>query len=370
MSPREDNGRIHKSNIIHYMIEHKQTSKSDLARALNLSMPTIMRYVNELTCQGIVKDLGISESTGGRKAGLFAISENHRISIGIDITANHVSIVLVNLRVKLIASDRYRIKYEHSIEFYKGIAARLEHMLNDNRIAEDQVLGIGISLPGIVDKKNNVLLYSHVLGLQNFSLNPLQSCFPYPLHFENDAVSAATAEAFAFKGDMVYLSLSNSVGGAIYIGGNMLEGDHYKSAEFGHLLLHPGGRKCYCGKKGCVDAYCNASILSSQADDRLESFFTRLQSQDQACLQVWQAYLEDLALTISNLRMVFDCSIVLGGYVGAFLEPYILDVEKEVVKNNLFEGDAGYIFPCQYRYEAAALGGAIGDIRRYIESCL
>ena len=363
-----DTGKKNKADVLRYYMEHGETSKSEIVKALGLSMPTVMRYTNELLEEDILRDMGTGESTGGRKAGLFSVNERYRMAAGIDITANHVSLVLVNLRKEIVSSVRYRTKYEHKREYYEELAKTVESFLDQEKVDRESFLGIGIALPGIVDKEHGILTDSHVLGVRNFSFSSIRSCFPYELFFENDAVSAALAETISIRKDMIYLSLSNSVGGAIYLNGNIYAGDRFKSAEFGHMTLHPKGKKCYCQKLGCVDAYCNASLLSNLTGGNLGVFFERLQEGDEGLGEVWNQYLEELSLTISNLRMAFDCDIILGGYVGSFMEPYILDIEKRVSAYDPFEGDTGYIHACTYRYEAAALGSASAMIESLIAS--
>ena len=70
-----------------------------------------------------------------------------------------------------------------------------------------------------------------------------------------------------------------------------------------------GGRRCYCGKKGCADAYLSALRLSECASS-LEDFFARLEAGDASAKRVWGSYLDDLALMVTNLRMAFDRTVV------------------------------------------------------------
>lgn len=69
------------------------------------------------------------------------------------------------------------------------------------------------------------------------------------------------------------------------------------------MIIEPNGRQCYCGKNGCVDAYCSAQVLLKYADT-LEIFYERLEDGDSEISNVWNSYLEHLAITISNLRMI------------------------------------------------------------------
>lgn len=137
---------------------------------------------------------------------------------------------------------------------------------------------------------------------------------------------------------MVYLSLSNSVGGAVifademksndgihsdYDGGAMYMGDNWRSGEFGHMVIHPEGKTCYCGKKGCVDAYCSALNLAGLENGDLRAFFEKLKAGHEEYGRIWDEYLDNLAIVVDNLRMCLDCEVVLGGYVGSYMEPYI-----------------------------------------------
>ena len=83
-----------KFQIINYIINHKATSKVELSRNLNLSMPTVLSNVNELLASGIVVEMGEYESTGGRKAKMISINPAYRYAVGIRITAKHVGFVL------------------------------------------------------------------------------------------------------------------------------------------------------------------------------------------------------------------------------------------------------------------------------------
>ena len=359
--------RINKANIVRYIQQRGETSKTEIATALNVSLPTVLRYASELISENMINEVGIYESTGGRKASRFSINEALKYAIGVDITAHHVNVVVVNFKKDIIINERLQIDFQNKEEYYAGLSAYLTKITSENAIDSERILGVGISLPGIVDKRNHVVRWSHVLGMRDFDLEMIRNYFHYPVHFENDAVSAAAAEISYLKQNMVYLSLSNTVGGAIYINGSIFEGNEFKSGEFGHMILHPDGNMCYCGKKGCVDAYCNAELLSGMTYGRLENFFSELEAGNPLLQATWDEYLEDLALTISNLRMVFDCNIILGGYVGAFLEPYMPELKKRVAKYNLFNGDVERIYACRYKYAAAALGGAVYFIDDYVD---
>ena len=353
-----------KIRIAKYILRKGETSKPEIAVELGLSMPTVLQNVKELVQAGLVVETGKYESTGGRKASALSVVGDFKTAVGVDITANHISYVLIDLCGTILAKKRIKSAFENSPAYFESVAEHLERFLDESDAERDKILGVGVSLPGIMDKQNEMLVRSHVLKQDHMSLRQFSQLISYPVSYENDANCALIAEMKYIDTDMIYLSLSNSVGGAIYLGGQLCEGDHHRSAEFGHVIMKAGGRECYCGKKGCVDAYCSAAVLLQYADS-LEEFFSGLQNGDAQKQKVWDAYLDDLAVVVTNLRMTFDCDVMLGGYVGGYLRQYMPQLGRKAAAYNMFESDTLYLKNCIYEKEASAVGAAMHFIDRY-----
>lgn len=103
---------------------------------------------------------------------------------------------------------------------------------------------MGISLPGIIDKSRCTLVKSHILNAEIISLQMLSQYFDQEPAYEDNASVAAMAEMGHRGGSAVYLSLSNTVGGAIYMNQEIYPGDHFRSAGFGHMIIVPEGLCC------------------------------------------------------------------------------------------------------------------------------
>ena len=156
-----------------------------------------------------------------------------------------------------------------------------------------------------------------------------------------------------------YLMLSNNIGGSMIIDGNIYSGDAQRSGEIGHVPLIHNGKKCYCGQSGCVDAYLAATNLSNMTDGNLQAFFRDLENGDPAIARAWDTYLDYLAATVNILRMLLDCNVILGGYVGEYLEPYMEELKKRAARLNTFSDDAEYLKICSYKKESIAAGAAL-----------
>lgn len=352
-----------KSKIFDYIMRHEVTSKVELAKQLNLSMPTVLTNVHELIDKGLIMETGEYESTGGRKAKSLGINQNYRYAMGIDITANHLGMVLINLSAEIVKQERVRLKFAPDMAYCSQLSERIKEFLGhmgtiSGTVDTDHILGIGVSIPGIMNHKDNMVIKSHALQLENYSLGFIEQVLPFPAYFENDANAAMMAENPKKYNHAVFLSLNNTLGGAFCMNGKLFSGQNQKAGEFGHMILVPGGRRCYCGKNGCADAYCAASVLTGGNEISLESFMEQVERGDKAAGKRWEEYLEYLAVLISNLRMAYDTDIILGGEVGGYLPSYMLQLGEKVLHYNGFDRDLSYLKNCIYKKEASAVGAA------------
>ena len=240
----------------------------------------------------------------------------------------------------------------------------LNHM-NDAE-QKEKLLGVGISIPGIINQEQKLVIKSHALKLENYSLSFLEQAFSVPVYFSNDANAAMMAEDMNIYQNAIYLSLNQTLGGAFCIGGNLFSGENQKAGEFGHMILVPQGRKCYCGKSGCADAYCAAGALVGESKDSVEQFMQLLQNNDEKAEKKWEEYLDYLAILISNLRMAYDMDIILGGEMGGYLSDYMIPLGEKVMKYNGFDHDLRYLKNCSYKKEASAVGAAKHFLQDFI----
>ncbi len=354
-----------KSKILEYLLSYETTSKVALAKELGLSMPTVINNVNELMEQGMILEVGQLQSTGGRKAVSLSINRSYRQAVGVNITANHLGLVLVDLGGQIIRSERMRFPFTADVEYCSLLADKVKEFTKD--IECELILGVGVSIPGIIDQSAKLVTKSHALGLENYSLRLLEEVLPFPVWFENDANAAMLAEDLTKSKNAIYLSLSNTLGGAICLDGKLCRGNSQRAGEFGHMILVPRGKQCYCGKYGCADAYCAASVLTDGGKLPLDIFMEQLAQGEAAASEKWETYLEYLALLVSNLRMAYDLDIVLGGEVGGYLSRYLAQIGSRVMKYNGFDRDYSYIKTCTYQSYASAVGAAKYFIYQFAE---
>lgn len=365
---QDKNNRI---TVLRTILEAENITKPELAAAAGLSLPTVTQMTNALCEKGLVQESGIIASTGGRRPQAYRALGNAVLAVGIDVTRNHIRFSVANLKKEVLITEHFEFNaHVMSEETENDIFRMYNAFLLEHNLDEARIIGVGISLPGILERGNRILRYSHVLELkQPYSLTRLESMFSVPVYFQNDANSGCLSECY-YKDtpdSFVYVSLSNSIGGAYFSHGYLSEGSNHKALEIGHMCIIPGGKECYCGHRGHFDAYCSALILSRAANGSLPIFFSELSRGNKEYAALMEEYIDHLALLISNLRICFDEHIVLGGYVGGYLGPYLEAIRQKVRQRDLFDESGDYLTISQYHFEAATVGIAKFLIEQYIK---
>ena len=186
--------KMNRNRVFRYMNEAEQTSMSEIASALSISGPTVLSIVNELREAGLVKEVGEFGSTGGRKAKAFATIKDAAYAIGIDITRHHVGITYTDLNKKALGYERIRKVFANSEIYFKEVAELIRDFVARHNVAEDKIIGLGMSIAGIVDRTNRRIPKSHVLDVADISFEEWTRHMPYECELINDAKAAAVAE--------------------------------------------------------------------------------------------------------------------------------------------------------------------------------
>lgn len=360
--------KVNRNRIYRLIAERSGVSKADIADSLKVSLPTVTQNVAALKELNLVVEEGVFESTGGRKPRVITCNPMAKAALGVNITTRRVDVVLVDLLGNVIDFSSVRGQSLITQPHLQNLREQVQAILARNAIDPTCVLGAGISLPAIIDGAQKICDTAFDTPLPDDLQELLQACLPFSLQYCNDASSGGFAEFWNSKEEenLFYFSLSATVGGAARIGGTILAGDDFRSAEVGHMTLIPGGTPCYCGQAGCINAYCSSSNLSELTDGDLELFFRRLEGGDADCATHWNAYLDHLATAIKNVRMLFDCDVILGGYIGKYIPRYLEQLRQMLHQRDAFGRPGDYVRACRYHSESSAVGAALLYVDQFI----
>ena len=292
------------------------------------------------------------------------------VRIGIDIGGTTTKIGLVDVHQKLIASTSIDTRAQRPAEeIIEEIARTTQELLDRQGIALDQCTGAGIGVPGTVDRKRGLVIYSNNIRWENVDLaGKMGSYLPVPIRIANDADCAALGEALAGAGrecqDVIMLTLGTGVGGGVILDGKIYEGRGLGGSELGHMVIVENGEPCTCGRRGCLEAYASATALKRDAkgatgrDLTPEEIFQAAGEGDEKLQRVVQSYIGKLGTGIVNLVNIFRPQLmILGGGIAAQGETLLAPL-RQMMKEGCFGGEKGEL----PEIEVAALGNDAGMI--------
>ena len=362
--------RKNRNRIFRLIYEKQQISRMEISNILSLSLPTVNQNLKELSSEGLIEFTGTFGSTGGRRPTIISLASKSFISIGAEISASMIRFTAIDLLGERIGATRIMRRFQDAPAYFESFAANLETFLNQNGIERRYITGVGISLPGIISLDSKLLETAPTLGVTQFPLSRFSEALPYPCLFDNDASAGGFAEQFGRdeRKTMAYLSIEKGVGGAVFIDGKPYDGLNRRSAEFGHICVHPqNGILCSCGNTGCLEAHCSIDRLTADFGIPLEDFFMHLQRGEQLYTDRFQEYLSDLAVGIANIHMILDCDIVIGGQLTPFLEPYMPQLSAMVDRHSLQQFTNSYLSLSRLRTLTSSTGAALRWVQRLLE---
>ena len=346
-------------------------SRQTLARDCGLSLPTVHQYLTDLFQHGLVRYSGEDLATGGRRAQGLEIVPDARIALGISVTGRHLRLSAVDLRLKELAYCLENYDLASHLNLFDGaLAGIIEKFLDDFRLDRSRLLGVGITIPGLISPDGQRITNAPTLGIRDAPLYPLTRGINYPVHVENDGTASGHAES-AFrrkKGNMAYLSLEYGLGGAVLVNSLPYPGSNSKSGEFGHMCVEPGGLRCSCGCHGCLEAYCSATRIESGLGVSLEEFFRGVKEHRPDYEALLFDMLRHLAIGINSIHMVLDCDVVLGGFLSEYLQPWLPTLREYATAGNPFTENADYVQLSTLRRHITSHGAALFFVREFVSS--
>ena len=262
---REINTRI----ALDLVRTHQPISRADLARLMNMHRASITLLVNELLAEGLIVEGGTGESQRGRKPTFLYINAREQCVVGVDIRYSRTFIVVTDLLGKQLVDIQSFPTERNPERQVAELGARIKGIIAEHREIES-CAGVGVVVPGMVDRVSGKLLNAPTLGWRDVNLRePLAAATGFPVHIENSGRACALAQVWATRGeatsfgDVVFVSISDGVGVGVVVNGELLHGRHNIAGEFGHVPLNIDGPRCSCGATGCWEAYVsNIATLS------------------------------------------------------------------------------------------------------------
>lgn len=195
---------------------------------------------------------------------------------GVDIGGTNTKIGIVSSEGRIVAKESIKTLSMEGVEStLKRIWASIKGLLEKNEINYEDLLGVGMGIPGPVREQEIVGFFANFPWEKNLNIAKLfRNISGKETKLENDVNVIALGEARhgAGKGakTSVTIALGTGIGGGIYIDGKIISGFNGAGGEVGHMKLVKDGKLCGCGQKGCFEAYASATGIEREAISRLK----------------------------------------------------------------------------------------------------
>lgn len=361
-----------KKSVLRFIYDKKRATPRVLHDEISLSRPTVAQILKELQEDNLIVQNGLANSTGGRKAILYEFNPALKVTIGVELLIGHFEIIAVDLFADTLKFEKNILPFSDEPGYYDKVCAAIERFIDSLQITKEQLLGIGIALQALISSDSKKIIYGKILNCDGLDIKEFNTRLPYRCAFNHDAESNANVEMWMnpLLNNAIYFNIRSDVSGAIIIGRKFFQGGEYKSGVFEHMTIVPDGKPCYCGKKGCVNAYCSLTALLKPQED-IQNFFLGLRNGSAAYKKRWDIYLDSLAMAIDNLHMAINCEIILGGTLSRFLlEEDVVQLQKLINKRTAFPTKTQYISISRCSHLPLCMGAALPYVQEYLESIM
>jgi predicted NBD/HSP70 family sugar kinase len=266
--------RILKREIINYLDNGSSVTIADLTKELNISAPKITNLVAELIEDGLIKDYGKEDSTGGRRASLYGLVSDSCYFIGIDIKSYYINIGLLDFKKNLVTlKEKIPYQLENSVLAYNDLINIIKSFIDEFASEKHKILGMCINLSGRV---NHTTGYSY--SFFHFHEEPLSQTIEKEIgiktFIENDSKAMAYGEfcsgVVSNEKNVLFVNMDYGVGLGILIDGKVFYGKSGFSGEFGHIPFFNNEIICHCGKKGCLETEASGYALLRNFKKKIE----------------------------------------------------------------------------------------------------
>ncbi|WP_242677049.1 ROK family protein [Streptomonospora litoralis] len=247
-------------------------SRVGLIDATGFTGATISTVVRKLIEDGLVKETGRAESTGGKPRVLLQLDQSSRYAVGVHLDHSGIAYVLTDLGGSVVARmTRAGAGTEDPPAVVERMAAEVRTLIDGVGVDEARVLGIGLVSPGPLTPTTGMRLAPPIMRhWEDFPLDEaVERRTGLPVVLGNDATAAALGEYWsgAVNGSSTFAAVyvCTGIGSGILINGIPYHGTSGNAGEIGHICLDPDGPECWCGARGCTEVMAGPAAVVARA---------------------------------------------------------------------------------------------------------
>ena len=255
-----------KKGILYDIYFNNKNTIAELSQSLNSSIPSITALVDELVEEMWISETGFAISRQGRRPAIYGVNPNKNYVLVLDINTHDTRIAVLNLKNEIVFSQVSDLQLKNNPSFLETLFQLVDNIIEQKVSKSTDIIALGVSIPGLVNKKTGINYTYKSLNSQDVSLGKLiENHYNLPSFVINDSKATAFGE-YHFglakgKSHILSVNVDWGIGLGIVINGEILDGASGFAGELGHIQVNPDGVLCNCGKVGCLDTITSASSL-------------------------------------------------------------------------------------------------------------
>ena len=363
-------------------------SRIDISKETGITPATVSDITGNMIHENLIHEIGEvvpEQSTSGRKKILLGISPSHSFYIGSELSQKYISFCLTDNVGKVFAEKTIQLSSYDLIDtltegFYVN---ELQDFIKSCKNYDPK--GIGVALPGHFDENNKSIISNNSFW-KNFNLKALLDRIDLPIYFENNVKCMTLAERLlSFTGtdnNFIFFHVGRGMFSSYMYNGELYAKDNFLVGEIGHIIVHPDGELCECGKRGCLQTYGSEAwiikksqilfdnseitylkqLVTEKNKITIETILKAYSLGDEGVITILHSAIKYLSITINNLSMMIDSNkIIVHGEL--FREPLLTNLLKEYLNQNIsllsIQKKQNIIVKDYYSYNGALAASAL-----------
>ena len=293
--------------------------------------------------------------------------------LSIDIGGSKTVIGIVDIQGNVVVSHKTLLPEKYDAEYL------IDHILSEaKRYTEYNPIAVGVTIPGLCDSEKGTWCYAPFSGISDFPISALlKEKFGLEVYIENDVNACAVAEkrygACKYDKSFLWVTVSNGIGGALYLEDKLYTGESGNAGEIGHFVVEENeARLCGCGRYGCLEAMASGKGIENEyasvAGKRLDakSIAELAKTEDAASMEAYNKAGRYIGKALSySINLLNIKKVVLGGGVSQDFELLREGIDASLDKYSFKQANKNItVEKTKLGYNAALVGAAAVAINK------
>lgn|SRR5574341_631714 len=319
--------------VLKTIFANETISRAEIARLTKLTRTTVSDVVARLMAEGLVKEVGLGSSIGGKSPILLSLVADSRYLVGLNLGQNKFIGAVINLRGEIKETMEVEVHDNNGEKALQLVYQILDQLVHRSL---QPIVGIGVGTPGLINTGEGIVVSAVNLEWRDLPLGKLlQARYQMPVTVLNDSQATAIGE-YVYGGEhkpdsnLIVVNVKHGIGAGILINGQLFQGDGGGAGEIGHVVVQQDGALCRCGKRGCLETLASVrAVVQRSQMDSLEAVEDAFRAGDSKVKQIVLEAGHYLGVSLASLIGTLNIQkIVLTGDMTQFGEPWLESVNR------------------------------------------